>query len=387
MTRARTIIFSLLPLAILLLVLELVGRYLYPFDLEERGRILAQRDARVAGPFEGESGFTILSDIYGMERRYVAFLGFLGAANSERKTLKINGLGFRDGPVEPRKPGEVRIVLLGGSAAWGWGASANAFTVAGALERQLNEESEGQSYRVMSGAYLAWTSLQERIALMEFFDRFDPDLVISLSGFNDLVSVQYGNSRELLRMEFEMLEEAVENNLTPMDTLTAIRKLGGTLGIWRLVVYVKENMQHARKRGRIQYREERAEKGIPRVIDRYASMASFVERRGARYLLALQPEIYTSEKQLTPTEQQVRDWLTERNSVNFDATWAKYRAELVQSTSRLAADGVPVFDLRAIFDDVDKAVFVDDSHFNDRGYTEIAAALKEIITQDAGVAW
>ena len=204
-------------------------------------RLLAKKDPRRDIPtWENASGQVILEDIFGMDKRYLSYLGFLGAPNSNMTTFEINEIGFRDSAIEPRAPNEYRILLLGGSAAWGWGASANRHTVSGALQELLNEESSGVSYRVMNGAYLAWSSLQERITLMEFYERFDPDLVISFTGFNDIISVQYGNSRELLRLEYSMVEEAVENNLKPMSTLKAVRKVGGTLGIWRLVVYFRE---------------------------------------------------------------------------------------------------------------------------------------------------
>lgn len=384
MTKARTFIFSFIPVAVLLLILEIIGRWIYPFDLDGRARVLAERDPRREAPFENASGQVILQDIFGMERRYLTFLGFLGAPNAEKATFSINELGFRDGAVEARTGDEYRVLLLGGSAAWGWGASSNESTVSGALQTLLNEDASGVSYRVMNGAYLAWTSLQERIALLEFFDRFDPDLVISLSGFNDIVSVQYGNSRELLRIEFGMLEKAVENNLTPMSTLKAIRKVVGSLGIWRLVVYLKEQMPREPP-GRVDYKPSRAEYGIPKIIDRYQSMADYAARRGAKYLLALQPDIYTTDKQLRPEEELVGRWLESRNSENFDETWKRYRADLVQNSAKLRGSGVTVVDLESVFDAVGEPVFVDDSHFNDRGYLAIAKALREVIGVTGGI--
>ncbi len=375
---SRILLFGLIPVIVLLLVLEMVGRYIYPFDLDGRARIVAERDPRRNAPFEGASSEVILGDIFSMKKRYLSFLGFLGAPGTRKATFTINNLGFRDRPVKPRTPGEYRILLLGGSAAWGWGASANRYTVSGALEALLNKDASDISYRVVNGSYLAWTSLQERIALMEFFDQFDPDLVISLSGFNDIVSVQFGNSRELLRMEYRMVEEAVENNLTPMETMTAIRKFAGTLGIWRIVVYLKELMPRKRG-GRVDYDSKRSEYGIPRIVDRYLSMANYSARRGARYLLALQPEIFTSDKQLTKEEELVRQWLYSRYPQNFHETWIQYRADLVKDTVKLEAAGFVVVDLESVFDTIREPVFVDDSHFNDRGYVELAKALRDII--------
>ena len=382
MTKTRIVIFSMIPVIILLLMLEITGRIIYPFDQTERGKLLAEKDPRRDIPtWENASGQVILEDIFGMEKRYLSYLGFLGAPNSKKTTFEINETGFRDSDVEPRAPNEYRILVLGGSAAWGWGASANRHTISGALQEFLNEDSSGISYRVMNGAYLAWTSLQERITLMEFYEHFDPDLVISFSGFNDIISVQYGNSRELLRLEFGMVEEAVENNLKPMSTLKAIRKVAGTLGIWRLVVYIREQVPRQQP-GRIDYKPKRSERGIPKLLDRYMSMANYTASHGDQFLLVLQPEIYSTGKQLTAAEAQVKQWLDSRNNENFANTFNQYRSDLVEGLSALSASGINVVDLESIFGTVSETMFTDDSHFNDSGYREIARALYRVIRQN-----
>jgi lysophospholipase L1-like esterase len=383
MTKTKTVIFSLIPVIILLLMLEITGRIIYPFDQAERGRMLAKKDPRRDIPtWENASGQVILEDIFGMDKRYLSYLGFLGAPNSKMATFEINEIGFRDSAVEPRVPNEYRILILGGSAAWGWGASANRHTISGALQELLNEDSSGVSYRVMNGSYLAWTSLQERITLMEFYERFDPDLVVSFTGFNDIISVQYGNSRELLRLEFNMVEDAVENNLKPMGTLKAIRKVVGSLGIWRLVVYIREQLHSGKSGGSIDYKPERSSRGVPKILDRYLSMANYTASHGDQFLLALQPDIYTTGKQLTAPEAEVKQWLDSRNSENFDNTFIQYRSDLVQGLTALPSSGINVIDLAPVFDDVSETMFTDDSHFNDSGYRGIARALHDVIKKN-----
>jgi hypothetical protein len=177
-----------------------------------------------------------------------------------------------------------------------------------------------------------------------------------------------------------MVEEAVENNLKPMSTLKAIRKVGGTLGIWRLVVYFREQVPR-RKPGRIDYKPERSERGIPKVLDRYLSMASYTASHGNQFLLVLQPEIYTTGKQLTAAEAEVKKWLDSRNNENFDNTFIQYRSDLVQGLSTLSSVGINVVDLGSVFDTVSETMFTDDSHFNDSGYREIAKALYRSIRQ------
>jgi hypothetical protein len=119
MRRIKIIIFSLMPVMLLLLILEITGRVIYPFEPEERAVILAKRDPRISLSYLSinANATTILQDVHGMPSRYLPFLGWLGKPNTSLTTIQTNQLGFRDRNFEPRRPGEYRIVLLGGSTA------------------------------------------------------------------------------------------------------------------------------------------------------------------------------------------------------------------------------------------------------------------------------
>ena len=96
----------------------------------------------------------------------------------------------------------------------------------------------------------------------------------------------------------------------------------------------------------------------------------------------LQPEIYTTGKQLTAAEAEVKKWLDSRNGENFDNVFIQYRSDLTQDVSALSAAGINVIDLGSVFDSVSATMFTDDSHFNDSGYREIARALYQAIRQN-----
>jgi lysophospholipase L1-like esterase len=111
-------------------------------------------------------------------------------------------------------------------------------------------------------------------------------------------------------------------------------------------------------------------------------MASYTASQGGQFLLALQPDIYTTGKQLTAAEAEVKQWLDGRNNVNFDNTFIQYRSDLVQGLTALSAAGIDVIDLAPVFDNVSETMFTDDSHFNDSGYREIARALHDVIRKN-----
>ena len=381
-SRGKIVVFSLVPLLLLLIVLEVAGRIIYPFDSSERARIQAKRDPRVELTYLSEraSAQSILEDIYRMEHRYLPFLGWIGRPNIRFPTIQTNDLGFRDSPIAPRGRDEFRIVILGGSTAWGLGASSNDTTVAGKLEALLNEESGPTTYRVMSGAYLGWKSREELIALMEFHHHFDPDLVISLTGYNDLYALSHRPEDELLmRPESQLLSKAVEDNLRPMATLTALRKVAGSMGVWRLVVHFRELASlRAPKEWQVQYNSELASKAIPRIVDRYRTMAEYALRHGFHLMLALQPDIYATKKQLTSEEIEVKKRFAGK-AESIERTFSSYRTELIRALASLAQSGVTVANLTDGLDSVVRPVFIDAPHLNDDGYEVLARLLKEHI--------
>ena len=378
-SRTKVVVFSVIPLLVLLGALEVAGRVLYPFDPGARARIQTARDLRVKLSYLGSeraSAFTIIEDTYRVDHRYLPFLGWLGVPNTSLPTIQHNELGFRDRPVEPRKPNEIRVLVLGGSTAWGLGASSTAATVPGALERRLNDGTAPASYRVMNGAFSGWSSRQERVALLELFGVFRPDLVIALTGYNDMLAMVEGAAQEFLqRPESAELGKAVEDNLRPMGTLRALRKVAGTLGVWRLVVYVRERLgKGATSTRTAAYDRSVSEREMPRIAELYAEMASFLGRRGGRLVIAIQPEIYSTGKALTAEEQEVRRRYAAR-AKDVEPTFRRYRADLVRTLLAQRAAGLSVLDLQGVFDAHPEPVFIDDCHFNDEGYRTIAEAL------------
>jgi lysophospholipase L1-like esterase len=378
-SKLRTVAFSLIPVAFLLLILEIAGRLLYPFDEDKLAMVRARHDPRVTlSHFDrGPGAQTILWDVYRMERRYVAFLGFLGKPHTNLPTLRTNQLGFRDEPLSPRQPGEVRVLLLGGSTSWGVGASSNDATVRGVLQRLLSERGRAK-YRVMSGAFLAYTSRQEMTVLTAFLDDFDPDIVVSFTGHNDVTTMSDDSGGVLERPEARTLADAVTNQLKPMDTLTALRKVGGSLGIWRLIVYVKEfsSASTPQTRDVSPYDPERSRRGALRVADIHRISADYSARHGKRYIIAMQPALYLTNKVLTPEELAIKRRITSK-ARGVESVYLQLRQDLSSSLSALP--NVTFVDLRDRFDRVAEPVFIDDCHLTDRGYELIAEAIaKEI---------
>ncbi len=85
----------------------------------------------------------------------------------------------------PKPPGEVRVVILGGSVAYGLGASGRASCYDRILERRLRASCPG--IRVINRAKPGYNTTQCFLTLAFEALGDDPDWVVMVDGFNDLI--------------------------------------------------------------------------------------------------------------------------------------------------------------------------------------------------------
>jgi hypothetical protein len=87
-----------------------------------------------------------------------------------------------------KSQGEYRIVMIGGSAAWGWGATENEKMMHQVIERTLAKSlpcGDTTKVRVINLAMNGSQAFQNYVALNLWGHRLNPDAVISFSGNND----------------------------------------------------------------------------------------------------------------------------------------------------------------------------------------------------------
>ena len=148
-------------------------------------------------------------------------LGYQLLPNQKNSFWTVNQQGFRDEEMTPiEKPaGEIRIFLLGGSTAFGQLSSNNEITLAYQLEARLNQRVAQQranpdkfqpevlpywadkvqealalpprirdgQYRVINAAVPGYASGNELAQLMKRVVNYDPDIVVVLNGYADLL--------------------------------------------------------------------------------------------------------------------------------------------------------------------------------------------------------
>ena len=161
------------------------------------------------------------SDLQFLQIKNTIYTGYELVGNQDSQYWQINAQGFRDrDPVPLAKPqNEVRIFLLGGSTAFGYGSSSNAATISAQLEQRLQERLQQQlaspqlykpdllpanpeerqkfaskptkikpgNYRVVNAAVPGYASGNELAQVALEILKYDPDLIIVLDGYVDLM--------------------------------------------------------------------------------------------------------------------------------------------------------------------------------------------------------
>lgn len=272
----------------------------------------------------------------------------------------INAYGFRDTreAYTDKPAGTFRIFLTGGSVSFGSGAPSQEETIAGHMERLLNEEvapRTGRRYEVVNAGLPAGTSLHEQLLVQTRIARLQPDRVVMFSGHNDIYY-----ARALVDPNWRW-PYAVHNYMLVLNEL--YQDTGFNLGC------------------PLHYKTHRrmGEAELAEVVFRNVMITTLAAgMAGAGLVFALQPDIWSTPKPLSPRERAVFEQLDADERAYWTGCQDAMRRRLPQSPFN-GGPGYAFLDLSRLFDDrrEDEEVFIDSCHFAGTGNAVIARALIE----------
>jgi lysophospholipase L1-like esterase len=147
------------------------------------------------------------------------FLGYSNLPNQKTPHFSINNLGYRGRDIRKDEKTNKRIIMVGGSTAFGTGLQHDDETFTHHLEHLLNAE-------VINAAVVGHASGQELVYLVTELVDLQPDLVITLNGWNDYdlhpLTSKFGGSNG-----FGQIEERLKRlqSVTDGSLLTRISNL------------------------------------------------------------------------------------------------------------------------------------------------------------------
>lgn len=282
---------------------------------------------------------------------------FVGTAPSpgQHQNAHINSWQMRNSEElqMPKPAGVYRIFLTGGSTAYGSGAPSQEQTIGSLLNDLLNKNlsKPGQRYEVFTFANPAWASTQERIAIENYLSELQPDLVISLSGNND---VFWGDAGRNV-LWFSAFSDDYFKTLANTGLKTAGRK-------------ELQDLPQARPLPQpvpVQTVAYRLEKNV-----RLGAHAL----QGVDWVFFLQPTLSVSKKSLSSRE---KDFLSNSREYYVHC----YQA-IAASLSGVSLKNFKFIDLSGVFDryGAEDDMFLDQFHFGDKGNAVIAHAILTSLT-------
>jgi lysophospholipase L1-like esterase len=370
----RRLAFALATVLIALAALE-VGQRISDARKEERRAAQAgfRRETTRGTPLDDALGGLVLEldDLRGYRLR----------PNQRAGAVSINERGFRGGPMPDAKaPGERRVIVLGGSTAYGYLLDETEKVFPAVLERRLAAAPPpgAASVSVWNCGVVGYDSAQELALLAHDLAHAAPDLVILFDGWNDLhVSGRTPPGAPLRTGGFGDLEARVARTEEPLRGL--LRASAFFRGLERKAARFRLEAEERAAAGRPLGVFAEHPAALPRYRRNLTAAVRLARAFGARALLAPQPEAHLRAEPVPEAEARVR---AEERAPGYSAyaraVYPKFRDAAREVA---AAEGAAYLDATRLFDGREERVFLDDCHLDPAGMEVVAAALEPVVRE------
>ena len=314
-----------------------------------------------------------------------------------RQDVTLIGLclhvSLRDAANIPRKqPGELRVVVLGGSAVLGFGSADDQtapYLLEGLLAEHLREHPVRglDRVRVVNAGQGYYNSTQELVFFVTELALYEPDLIVVADGYNDLHhALVWGNRPPANEVTSTMLEGLMQGGGGlrkvgwPDATYTALqasyfgnRTRGGFAP--KIVAATGFGFAADRPRGK-----KSSGEFLPlvkhRLVMNWALMHGLAESFGAKTLFTLQPTIFVKQP-LAAEEREYLDGLAVADLVGQG--WIELEQFVEQEAARL---GLPLFESDRTVRASPERLFTDYCHMLAEGNRLWAESMAERIEQE-----
>ena len=346
-------------------------------------------------------------------------VGYQLVGNQKHKYWQINEQGFRDrDPVPVAKPqDEIRIFLLGGSTAFGYGNPGNAATISEYLETRLQERLKQQknspqlykpdllsferekkqkqlakpskikpgNYRVINAAVPGYASGNELAHLALKILKYKPDLIVVLNGYEDFMlpsseeATQIPQLKQYLDNQPTGFSDYLAQVIKPLEKTSYLAKIAQNRWLNSAESSQKAdfllNEQTSKLVQHLPHDEAELQKRVDRYIGHQKQILSLSTAAGIPLVLAIQPEITgRNPSQLTDTEGEIATQLGRtyiEQVKNSYPTLSKASWQLAQAFPH----NIKAVDLYKLTDQYPSPSFIDAIHLNEAANKKVAEQL------------
>lgn len=283
--------------------------------------------------------------------------------NQHTETFNINKYGFRGSEITIQKPDNtLRIFVIGGSTVLGGSSTSDETTISGYLQKKFDDF--GLDVQIINAGRNAAFSVTEVKYIKDTLLEFEPDIFIVYDGWNDITFFDY--------------ESYVGIKKTHNTNEQISHELKRLFSSYRTAEIFSRVLQH----GDIQapdavvypINDEYISEKVKIWKDGWSDICKLGHDLDFDTIITIQPAAGTGTKILTPYEKQ--------NFVrNDNARIINILQMYVDALDELKSDCMATADLRGVFDDVSKPIYIDAIHVSDEGNTIVADKLFEISLQ------
>lgn len=283
--------------------------------------------------------------------------------SQESSAFRINSLGLRGAETSSAPAGRRRIVLGGASTAFGYGASDDSHTLAAELEHALTGS------EVVNTGVMGFTSQQELGFFVSDVMQLAPNLVISLSGWNDFFQQSWLGYSHGTSFEQLVSRLVLSANVTHLNPLRRFVFGAEQLFFPSVSDRLREAWKSFHEWPTFEPCPPNLAAGFVHNIKTMASLVSQVLR--GRFIVVLQPSFNAMrvKRGILPAGQ---DPLFLSSSRGFNC----FRDA---ASTELRKQGIEVYDLDSAYPLLSENVFIDHVHFTDEGNRILAQELSRLI--------
>ena len=283
------------------------------------------------------------------------FHGWRSVPNQSLKTISINEHGLRDKNINKK---QMNCILLGGSVAWGFGASSNENIPSNLIEKLLLEK-YNLDVNVINFAEQMHSSFEEMLTFVSVIDEINPEIIISISSSNDIAR-GFANFYKINDLNIKQLNHFLRGLKYGLigEEYVSLELLKIILRNFKTTLKVKESNFTYNKpdQSTIPYHLFKNKLDI---INQYC------EKKDIKVFHFLQPDLIFK-KNKSDSELNYLDKMLNQDRKKFIVD----NYEIIRSNffkKEVFSNNIFFIDLLNIFDEVNKTIFFDRVHFSDNG--------------------
>lgn len=357
----KQIIFGLILIVMLLLVLEMTARIV----LEERDS--CTQSLYLSGIYESLNKEQInkLCSDYQSIIEYTNPYKFW-ESGQYTESVNINSDGFRGSETQKLNEHKYRIIVLGGSTAYGVYATSDSTTIPGYLQTIFT--SSGHDIEVINAGVNGANSLDETFVLKNKLLDYKPDMIIAYGGWNDLWNPIKNDIDEIT--VFDMLF----NKLTFFSSYSKIDEFNFFLN--RVIT---KNIYGDKGSPNESINPNESPIKASLWESRWSEICVIGDENNFKTVIILQPLLGSGNKTLTAWESKIKHSLEHQSVIPY--------YDLMKSSLHNLSNVCDLtVDLNTTFDNRNETIFFDNGHMGDLGNNIVAQQIYEkilpIVLQD-----